>query len=132
MVDPENPAGAPGVPPSLTAAAAVGALEGLLLLGLAVVQLANLSGDRVTMGSTTAGFFAVFGLLLLGCAWAVRRRHTWARGPLLLAHLFCLGLAWNFRDDVLVALALALVGVAGLAAMLHPATIEALADNPQA
>ena len=60
----------------------------------------------------------------------MRARHTWARGPLLLAQLLTLGLAWNFRADVLVALVLLVVGAAGLVGLLHPQTIAALTDDP--
>lgn len=121
----------PQVPAPLQLATAVAAAEGLALLVLAVVQVASLSGDRVALGVTTAAFFVGFGALVLACARAVRERHTWARGPLLLAQLITLGLAWNFRADILVAAVLLVVGAAGLAGLVHPQTTAALADDPE-
>ena len=103
-----------------------------MLIALAVLQLVNTSGDRLALGLSTALFFAAFGGLLAVCVWAIRGRNTWARGPLLLAQLIAIGLAWNLREYVLVALVLVAVGVAGLVGMVHPQTIAALADDPAA
>lgn len=119
------------VPAPLQLATAIAALEGVALLVLAVVQVASLSGDRVALGVTTAAFFVGFGALVLVCARAVRGGHTWARGPLLLAQLITLGLAWNFRADILVAVVLLVVGGAGLAGLVHPQTIAALTEDPE-
>jgi hypothetical protein len=112
------------------AAASVTAVEGLVLLGLAVLEIASLTGGRLTMGFTTALFFAAFGLLLMACGWLITRGHTWARGPILLAQLIALGLAWNFRggDTTILSIAIGVVALVVIAGMLHPATIEALND----
>ena len=45
------------------------AVEGGLLLLLAVLELRSLTADRVAMGVTTAVFFLVYGAGLLLCAW---------------------------------------------------------------
>ena len=120
----------PTAPPPLVTAASVTALEGLVLLALAVLEIASLTGGRLTMGLTTALFFAAFGVLLMACGWLITRGHTWARGPILLAQLIGLGLAWNMRgaDTTLLAVGIAVVAVIVLAGMLHPASIEALND----
>ncbi|MEO5662806.1 MAG: ATP-binding protein, partial [Nocardioides sp.] len=47
----------------LVTAASITAVEGLLLVALAVLEMANLTGGRVTLGLTTAVFFAAFGVL---------------------------------------------------------------------
>ena len=116
----------------LVVAASLVAVEGLVLLLLAVLELASLSSQRLTMGVTTTGFFAVYGGALLLLAWSVHRGRSWARSPIVLAQLIQLGLAWSFRggDTTLVAVALAVVAVIVVAGLLHPASIEALADDP--
>jgi hypothetical protein len=104
------------------------AVEGLVLLALAVLEIASLTGGRLTMGLTTALFFAAFGVLLMACGWLITRGHTWARGPILLAQLIGLGLAWNLRggETTIVSVAMAVVALIVIAGMLHPASIEAI------
>ena len=119
-------------PAPLVVAASLVAVEGLVLLLLAVLELASLSSQRLTMGVTTAGFFAVYGGALLLLAWSVHRGRSWARSPIVLAQLIQLGIAWSFRggDTTLVAVALAVVALIVVAGLLHPASIDALADDP--
>jgi hypothetical protein len=118
----------PSAPPPLVTAASVTAVEGLVLLALAALEMASLTGGRVTMGLTTAVFFAAFGVLLMACGWLITRGHTWARGPILLAQLIGLGLAWNLRggETTLVSVAIAVVALIVIAGMLHPASIKAI------
>ncbi len=80
------------------------------------------------MGATTSLFFVAFGAGMVFCAWGLIRLSTWARGPILLAQLISLGLAWSFRDAAtgLVSLGFAVPAVLALIGMLHPRTIEAL------
>jgi hypothetical protein len=119
-------------PAPLVVAASLVAVEGLVLLLLAVLELASLSSQRLTMGVTTTGFFAVYGAALLLLAWSVHRGRSWARSPIVLAQLIQLGLAWSFRggDTTLVAVALAVVAVVVVLGLFHPASIDALADDP--
>jgi hypothetical protein len=120
------------LPAPLVVAASLAGLQGGLLFVFAVLELAHLSGDRVTMGVTTALFFAGYGAAVLGCALAVTRGQVWARSPLVLTQLIQLGLAWSFRggDTTWVAVALAIVAVIVLAGLFHPASLEALNDDP--
>ena len=99
-----------------------------MLLALAVLEIASLTGGRLTMGLTTALFFAAFGVLLMACGWLITHGRTWARGPILLAQLMGLGLAWNLRggDTTLVSVAIAVAALIVLVGMLHPASIEAI------
>jgi len=120
-----------GTPAPLLTAASLAAVEGGFMAVLAVLELAALSEGRVTMGLTTAVFFAGYGAALVLCAGAVLRRHGWARGPILLAQLIQLGVAWSFRGDqtTAVAVAIAVVAAVVIAGIVHPASIDALAGE---
>jgi hypothetical protein len=109
-------------------AASLTAVEGGLVVLLAVLELLALSADRLSLGLTVALFFAVYGVGLVWCAWAISRRRVGARGPVLLAQLIQLGVAWSFRGSptTIVAVAIAVVAAVVLAGMLHPATVAAL------
>ena len=119
-------------PAPLLVAASLVAVEGLVLVLYGVLEAAAITGGRVTMGVTTAIFFLAYGGGLLACAWALRGRRSWARGPVVLAQLIQLGLAWSFRGSAPLALVLALAGVAlvVLAGVFPPASLDALADEP--
>jgi uncharacterized membrane protein len=120
----------PAAPPPLTVAASLVAIEGLVLVALAVVEIADLDADRRAMGLSTAGFFAAYGALLMVAAWGLRRRASWSRGPALITQLIWLGLAWNVREHVVAAVVLAVVALVVLAGVLHPDSIDALAGEP--
>jgi hypothetical protein len=103
-------------------------VEGLLTVLFGLSEAISIDGDRLVMGLTTALFFLAYGAALLGCAWGLNAVRPWARGPVLLAQLIWLGLAWNFRDgDTLpVAIGLAVMALVVLAGLLHPRSIDAL------
>lgn len=109
-------------------AASLVAVEGGLLLMYALLEMGNLSADRLTMGLTTAAFFAVYGAGLLVCAWQLTGGHSWARSPIVLAQLIQLGVAWSFRggDTTWVAICLAVVALIVIAGVMHPASVETL------
>jgi hypothetical protein len=119
-------------PAPLVVAASLVAVEGLLMLLYAVLEAANLSTERLSMGVTTSVFFAAYGAGLVLLAWQVTRGQGWARSPLLLAQLIQIGLAWSFWGGATtwVAVGLALVAVIVIAGLLHPASMEALRDAP--
>lgn len=117
------------VPPPLTVAASLVAVEGFVLVALAVGELADLDADRVAMGLSTATFFAAYGVLLLVAGWALRRRHGWSRGPALITQLILLGIAFNIREHVVAAVAVAVVALIVVAGVLHPDSTEALAGE---
>ncbi len=127
-----NPQDRIRTPAPLLVAASLVAVEGGLLLVFAVLEIFSVGSGRLTMGVTTALFFALYGAGLLACAWALSRRGSWARSPVVLAQLIQLGLAWNFRggDTTLAAVAIAVVAAIVLAGAFHPASLEALADRP--
>ncbi|WP_416956954.1 hypothetical protein ACNKF0_07040 [Nocardioides sp. T5] len=119
------------MPPPLAVAAALVAVEALLLLVLAVLEVANLRSIRLTMGLTTTVFFLVAAAGLAWCAWSLWKGRRWARGPVVMAQLIQLGLAWNFRDapTTLVAVGLAVGGLVVIAGLLHPATTQVLEQD---
>ena len=123
----------PDNPAPLVVAASLVAVEGLLLLGYAVLELANLSTDRAAVAVTTSIFFAAYGGLLLAAAWAVTHGHSWARSPIVLAQLIQLGVAWSFRggETTAVAVAIAVVAVVVLVGILLPSSIDALAEHDE-
>lgn len=116
----------PTPPPPLVVAASLVAVQGLVMLLIAILEVASISADRVALGLSTALFFAAYGLVLLLGAAALWRRRAWARGPILFTQLFSLGLAWTLRDQPVPAVALALVAVVALVGMVHRDTMEAL------
>ncbi|PWN04139.1 hypothetical protein DJ010_00290 [Nocardioides silvaticus] len=132
MSDPlPEPLPEPAAPPPLTVAASLVAVQGIVLVALAVLEVADLDADRRSMGLSTAGFFAAYGVLLLVAAWALWRQKPWSRGPALITQLIFFGLAWNLRDHALVAVVLAVVAAIVLAGVLHPDSIRALTgDHP--
>lgn len=117
-------------PPPLTAAASLVAVQAVVLLILAVLETANLNDERRSLGLSTTVFFAAYGVVLLAAAWGLHRRATWSRGPVLITQLIMLGLAWNMREHVVVAIALLVCALIVLAGMLHPDTLEALDRDP--
>jgi hypothetical protein len=118
-------------PAPLVVAASLVAVEGILLLGYAVLELASISSDRAAVALTTALFFAGYGALLLAAAWAVTHGRSWARSPIVLAQLIQLGVAWSFRggETTVVAVAMAVVAVVVLVGVLLPSSIDALAQR---
>jgi hypothetical protein len=122
---------APNTPAPLVVAASLTAVEGLLLLGYAVLELVSLDADRAEVAVTTAVFFLLYGGGLLVCAWALTRLGSWARSPVVLAQLIQLGVAWSFwgGETTVVAIAVAAVAVVVLVGVFHPASIEALAPE---
>lgn len=117
-------------PLPLLVAATLVAVQGAGLVVLAVVGLLDLVTSRLEVGVSVSVFFAVYGAALGACAWALSRVRAWARGPVMLTQLIQLGIAWNARDNVLLAVPLAVAALVALLAMLHPASIEALLGSP--
>jgi len=113
-------------PPYLTLAAVLVALQALVLALWAVLVLVHVS----TMSVTTAIFFLVYAAALAASAAGLWRLQSWARAPIVLTQLIMLGLAWDSRHANLpVAIGLAVVALAALGSLLHPASLEALAPQ---
>lgn len=118
-------------PAPLVVAASLVAVEGVLLLGYAVLELASLEADRAAVALTTSVFFAAYGALLVVAAWSVTHGRSWARSPIVLAQLIQLGVAWSFRggETTWVAVSMAVVAVVVLVGLLNPASIEKLSES---
>ena len=116
------------VPAPLVVAASLAAVEALILASLGVLELASLNLDRLTMGATTALFFLAAAAGLAWCAWSLWRVRRWARGPVVMTQLICLGLAWNYWGGQTkpISVALAMVALVVIAGLLHPETTELL------
>lgn len=130
--DPRPPATARNRPPApLLVAASLVAVEAVVLVLQGFAEVVALSGERITMGLSTALFFLVYGAGLAFCAWTITRPRSWARAPIVVAQLIQLAVAWSFRggSTTPVAIALALVGVIVLAGIFHPASMRALDDD---
>ena len=102
------------------------------MVGYGVLEAVAVTPGRLALGVTTTVFFLGYGAGLVLSAWGLRRLRSWARGPVLLAQLIQLGLAWSFRGEATVAVAVALAAgaVIVLVGVLNPASIKALADEP--
>jgi len=119
------------VPPPLVVAASLAALEAFVLAALGVLELANLRSARLTMGVTTAAFFLAAAAGLAWCAWSLWRVRRWARGPVVMAQLIQLGLAWNLwaGSTKPVSAGLAVVALVVIVGLLHPASTEVLEED---
>lgn len=116
-------------PAPLKAAASLAALQGLVLIGLGLLELAAWDSDRVVMNLTTTVSFLGFGAAMLWCTFNLLRGRSWARSPIVFAQLIQLGLAWSFREALLVAIMLLVTAVVTLAGVLHPDSLDYLADE---
>jgi hypothetical protein len=120
-----------GAPPPLVVGASLAALEAFVLAALGLLELANLRAVRLTMGLTTAAFFLAAAAGLAWCAWSLWKVRRWARGPVVMAQLIQLGLAWNLWAGSTKPLSagLAVVAVVVVLGLVHPASTEALEQD---
>ncbi|MGN6574187.1 MAG: hypothetical protein ACTHKG_00735 [Nocardioides sp.] len=128
---PTGPAASRGVPAPLVVAAALAALEGLLLAFYGVAELTAIEAEKAVMGASTAVFFLVYGAGLGFCAWRMYRRESWARSPVVMAQLIQLGVAWSFwgGSSTPAAVVLGLAALVVLVGVFHPASLAALSDD---
>ena len=112
----------------------------LALLAVGASVLGAGSRARLVMDVTTVAFFLIYAGGLLTCVWGLARMRRWARGPVVLAQLIQLGVAWDFRggatqvfggsvSSTTVSWTLAGVAVLVLALVLTPGATQALVDD---
>ncbi|MEO6604629.1 MAG: hypothetical protein ABIN55_03340 [Aeromicrobium sp.] len=109
------------------------AIEALAYIVLAVLDLANVSGDRLGVGVGAGVLLAVYGAAQLFFAWRVSQGEGWARSPLIVTHLIQLLMAWNLRtsDSPWLAYVMAGLAVVVLGCLLAPPVNRALGrGNP--
>ena len=116
------------VPPPLTVAVSLAALEASLLVLQGLALLPALEGERLVMGATSVAFFLVYGGFLGYCAWSVYRLHSWARAPLVLAQLIQILVGASFwgGPTTIVAVIAVVIGLLTLVGIFHPASLSAL------
>jgi hypothetical protein len=110
------------------AAAIIVAVEALGAFAFGVAELITLDSNRLSVGVTTSAFFLLYAVGLAAAARGLVRLNGWSRGPIVLAQLIQLGVAWSFHGNSTdwVAILLAVPAVAVLVVVLAPATTDAL------
>jgi hypothetical protein len=130
--DPLPPAASgPAVPPPLTVAVSLAALEGAVLVLYGLALLPSLEGERLAMGASAVLFFAVYGGFLGYCASQLYRLRSWARPPLVLAQLMQVVVGASFwgGSTTVVALVAVVSAVVALAGVFHPASLAAVEQD---
>lgn len=106
-------------------------VEAAALVLLAVLDLADLDGDRIGLGVGAALLLVVYAGAMVWAGLRVLHGHTWGRGFLVLTQLIQVLIAYNARDNVWwVPTSLAVAGVAALGCLLAPPVTAALVDDP--
>ena len=116
------------VPPPLTVAVSLAALEAAVLVLQGFALMPALEGERLVMGTTSVAFFLLYGGFLGYCAWAVYRLRSWARAPLVLAQLIQILVGASFwgGSTTVIAVVVVSIGLITLAGIFHPASLAAL------
>ena len=109
-------------PVTIVVAAALLALEALIALGYAALEIGQVRLSRAAVGIGVTVLMAALGLLLLVVARGVFLGRRWSRGPAVATQLILLPLAWNFKggSTTWVSVLLAVLAIAVLVGVLHP------------
>jgi hypothetical protein len=109
-------------PPTIVVAAVVLALEALMALAYAALEIGQVRMSRAVVGVGVTILMACFGLFLLFVARSVFRGKRWSRGPAVANQLILLPLALSFVGGrtTWVAVVLAALAIGVLVAVLHP------------
>ncbi len=109
-------------PLTIVVAATLLALEGLVGLAYAGLEVGQIRMSRAEVGVGVAILMAAFGLLLLVVARGVFLGKRWSRGPAVATQLILLPIAWSFKggSTTWVSVVLAALAIAVLVGVLHP------------
>lgn len=120
----------------LIVAALVVAGQALVFVVLAVLDLGGLVPGREGVGIGIGLMLMLIGVGLLAAAWGLLRAWHGARGPVVVAQLIGLGLAWSLRnpdqntgDNRAVGIAIAVSAIVVLACLATGPARRALADD---
>jgi hypothetical protein len=109
-------------PLTIVVAATLLALEGLVGLAYAGLEVGQIRMSRAEVGVGVAILMAGFGLILLLVARGVFLGRRWSRGPAVAAQLILLPIAWSFKGGgtTWASIVLAVLAIAVLVGVLHP------------
>lgn len=111
-------------------AAAIVAFEALAYVVLAVLDVTDLSSERLGFGIVVAVFLLIYGGGHLWAGWRVTQGDAWARSPLIVAQLIQVLIAWNLLTvSVWLAGLLAAAAVTVLICLLAPPVTRALSSD---
>jgi hypothetical protein len=109
-------------------AALVVVIEALAYVVLAVLDVADVSRERLGLGVGAGLLLVIYGVGQMFAAWRVSQGESWARSPLIVTHLIQLLLAWNLRngDTAWLAIVMGASAVVVLGCLLAPPVNRAL------
>ena len=119
-------------PLTIVVAATLVALEGLVGIAYATLEVGQIRMPRAEVGVGVAILMAGFGLLLLLVSRGVFLGRRWSRGPAVATQLILLPIALSFRGGATtwVSVALAALAIAVLVGVLHPRSTAVFVGPP--
>ena len=119
-------------PVTIVVAAISLALEALIALGYAALEIGQVRMSRAVVGVGVAILMACFGVFLLFVARSVFRGKRWSRGPAVATQLILLPLALSFAGGgtTWVSVGLAVLAIAVLVGVLHPRSTAVFVGPP--
>ena len=128
----------PAVPVAVRRAAGLVAVQGALgVMGAVAFLIRGLAGAdrRIVDGYGNAAWFAIFGGVLLGAAWALWTGRRWGRGIAIYAQMLLLPVSWYVgvgSHQWIYAVPLAVLAVAILVLLFSRSTIQWLTSRDAA
>jgi hypothetical protein len=119
-------------PVTIIVAAISLALEALIALGYAALEIGQIRMSRAVVGVGVTILMACFGLFLLFVSRSVFRSKRWSRGPAVATQLILLPLALSFAGGrtTWVSVGLAALAIAVLVGVLHPRSTAVFVGPP--
>lgn len=124
-------------PLPLVYAAVVAGLQSIILVGLSLEVLFDISKENLRASSGIGLMLLLLGVGVGIAAIGIAKSAHIARGPVIVAQLISLGLSWNMVKNVeelpgvtAVGVVLGLAALSVIAALATPSAREALADRP--